>query len=402
MFPSRLRLALAVPLSSAVVPTLHGQDVEVRGQIGGGMAFGWPGVVVSIPALRVGTISGDLGRFILRGKGAPGCYELVIRPPPFARITIYRFTAPAAGPVELGEIRVQPHTTAEFVLPFGPGSPVADTLGSCTPATQTPPDSWAAARAQVVGRVTRSGAPLIGLPLDLSCGYLTPRFGQRTYTDSAGRYVFDVELVFPQDQSLSDDWQAPCQVRQAVESLDPPQQTIVSFVPIGTPVRPTTLDWELPEPTFRAARVVGQLSDLNSPPLLLGNSAGFRPGVLPFPQFVSLELRARPDRILTPQYGSIPGPPEFLPLAIRVTTGHQRPTTGSTIYLHVPIRVAGVRATGFARVGAARETAGDIYHAAFTSYDRRLHLLHITVLPQAFTQDSTGVFSATVVVGLFP
>lgn len=127
---------------------------------------------------------------------------------------------------------------------------------------------------------------------------------------------------------------------------------------------------------------------------------------MPFPQFVSLELRQPPDGPELPQYTTIPRPSEFMPVAIRIA-GRFRPTGTSTVYLLVPGRIASLlshrgRAVGFVQVvpvgGERRET----FLAASTSYDRRLHLLQISVLPEAFHQDSLGTLSATAVVGIFP
>ena len=271
----------------------------------------------------------------------------------------------------------------------------------------SPPDSWPTRVAQIAGRVTRGGVPLIGLPLDLRCGYLTPDFSQRTFTDSTGRYLFNLNLVFPQEQSLADGDEARCEIRQAQVTLDPPRQTNVLFAQAGSAPRTTQVNWDLPDPVFEPGRAVGHWWSIEPNPVLirLGQFTALRVGVVPFPAFMALELIAPPTEPQLPQYRTIPGPTEWFPLAIRVS-GRIRPTTGSTVYLLMPDRIASTLssraiAVGFVRMENVTAGSREQYYATGTQYDSRLHMLQVDVLPPAFHLESNGDIAATILIGFF-
>jgi hypothetical protein len=409
----RLLHLLLLPLATT---TAAAQEWQVRGRVAGdGPAF--PGALVSIPALRAGTIAGELGRFVLRASGPAQCYELILRAAE-ARTTHYRFLAPSQGELDLGDIWIRPRyprisdtvvrVLPELIRPLVPKREARDTMGTCLPSTVAAPESWPAARALVVGRMTRGGRPLRGVSLGFHCGYLEPFVQPDTRTDSTGSFRFDALLAFPQDQMLADSGQAQCTVRIVGESIDTALTPIVSFGPASANPPLTRIDWRLPDPILRAVRVVGMVTD-RAQPLTIPGIAALSPGVFPRPQVISLAIVSRPDSIVTPQYPGGRPPGQLLPMAIRVSTGRQVPTTGSYIYVLVPRRIAesitprgGVRA--FVRVPRDGNRDEDVYLELGVTYDASLGQLRFTLVDRHFSdlRNSANMYEAVVVMTVVP
>ncbi|HEV8599485.1 MAG TPA: hypothetical protein VGQ69_09010 [Gemmatimonadales bacterium] len=390
--------ALPLLLLAAAQSGAQGQSWEIKGRVFV-REFGYPAAVVSIPALRVGTIADDLGNFVIRAEGAQQCYELLIRTRA-AMVRILRFVAPEHGQLDLGNItlgrslsrqeREEERRPEQFLpAPDQPPPERRDTVGTCRPSEKNPAESWPTAHARVVGHLTRGGMPLRGGTLDFSCGYNEPYFSMRRQTDSVGAFLFDAVLSFPQEQALADSSQAECHLRHARVSLDSAVSRLVTFGPAAAPAPITTLDWQLPDPSFRPVRVVGQVRGVGEA-LVIPGIAAFRPGVLPAPQAVSLELLPLPEGIVVRPYSHRAAPAQLLPVAVRVATGRKVPSTGSSIYLELPRRFAeamqaGGSIRGFLKVSRPGETAQSEYREIEAGYDRSLHYVLIDLLPRDFT-----------------
>lgn len=382
--------ALSLFLLVALPSRARAQQWELKGRVSF-RDFGYVGAVISIPALRVGTISGELGGFVIRAEGAQECYELLIRTRS-APVTVFRFVAPDHGQLDLGTInlgrnlrseeRGEERRTQPFSpLPDLPPPERRDTVGTCRPVQERPAESWPTAHARVVGHLTRGGMPLSGVTLDFNCGYNEPYFSLRRQTDSVGAFLFDAVLTFPQEQALADSGQAECHLQQARASLDSAVSRLVTFGPVAAPAPITALEWQLPEPSFRPVRVVGQVHLAEF--LVIPGIAAFRPGVMEGPQAVSVELLPLPEHVAIRPWSQREVPAELLPVAVKVATGRKVPSGGSTILLHLPRRFAEAMQAGGSIRGFLK--AQNAFREIAAGYDRSQHLVVVDLLPRDFT-----------------
>ena len=395
------RLSLLVPLFAGLiglpkVPLAAQGGWEVTGELAG-PAPGWHGAIVAVPALRVGTLAGGLGRFTLRARAAGGCYEAVIRTQG-RHLTHLRFLAPDSGRRDLGRIVIRELTDwPDRNLGDPPPPEVHDTLGTCTPEVSGGSLRWPAAHAIVQGRLLRGERPLAGVPIDLSCGYY---HRPRATTDTTGGFRFESVLEFPDDQVLADGYQASCRLTIAAVAFDPPLPILVTFAPFTSAAPITQADWRLPAPTFQNGRIIG-LSELSNEPIVLNGTVSVSAGLPNAQQMVSLEIVPRPVDIV----GCEGMRCTLLPHAIRTGTGWKLPGQ-VTLRIALPDEYArrvgaGERLVAFTRLPADQRRADRQLRQLEVQYDRRLQIVQVTALSNDFDDIGTpeGTFHATIVLG---
>lgn len=392
---------IVVLVQAAVAPN----SVEIRGHVVSG-----PRAVISIPALRIGTVAYESGAFKLHLRPRSDCYELLVTSVTRER-TVYRFRPPLAGRLDLGDIRL-PLRPPAMTWPDLPPL-VADTTGACVPRGGPWPEVWTAGHARVHGTVSRGGRPLRRASVDVSCPYVGA-FG-RAATDSLGGFTTTLTVTFPADQALVDGGRTTCQLRHATESIDSPWPVEVRFALPDREAIDHNVAWALPEPDFRPSIVIAEPGDAMTP-ARLGNAVAFRPGVLGAPQQVRIGLVPRvaaptlylehscslppnADRAWGWEYChmSLAQPDTLfrrylLPLGLSVSTGRKQASTGSSVYLNLPGEYVDAIAAGgvleaYSRVPIRYTSDSTAFVKHGLSYDPSLHLLSINFLSLGYDDE---------------
>ncbi len=383
---------------------------EVHGQLTG-IVTGWPGAVIAVPVLRIGTIAGDRGTFKLRSTAPGGCYEAIVRTG-HRHVTHLWFSAPESGLKELGEIEIA-GLPGDWEPPLDLPA-VHDTIRGCRPDRFSDETSWPSVHATLTGKLLRGARPLAKVPIDLGCGNIR---SIRTHTDSLGNFGFYYPLSFPDDQSLADGWEADCKLWIATVTLDEPQRLTLTFGRHDARAPEHRIVWKLPEPDFTPRRLIEQPRGREAP-LRLPGTASFSPGVLTTAVTAGLQLMNRPRNVELYEAGacSFPTPVsrawnwqkceyrpgrrietrtrDVLPAAIRLTTGRQQATTGSDVILAVPAayaaRVAkGERVEAVARLPARYKGPPDAFVPVSVSYSPSLQTLSWSLIDFHFDDERT-------------
>ncbi len=381
--------ALLLAAGPGTSPLNAQREWVVKGSLTG-IAGGWPGAVVAVPVLRIGTIAGDRGAFTLRGVATAGCYEAIIRTQQ-RHVTHLRFLAPDSGTASVGDVQI---ASLPYVETFGAPLPEQhDTVGLCRPTRVSDDLSWPAAHATVSGRLLRGTRALAQVPLDLSCH---PRGSIRTLTDSTGAFRFTYQLLFPDNLMLAAGSVALCRLWIATVTMDGEYSFQVQFGSPAEPAPVTATTWALPEPDLRPRAAIGRVEARNAP-LRLNGTISFSPGVFPAPQLVGLELTELPRHITfrAAGYPDRPSPSfEVLPVALRVTTGHQLPTTGSDFIFAVPEAYArrvsaGERLEAWVRVPPHYNRGPDTFMPVGTNFWPPLQTASFTLAAAVFDDSRT-------------
>jgi hypothetical protein len=408
----RLRiLAIAgVAWLTAAAPASGQRGWEVHGKLTG-VVTGWPGAVIAIPVLRVGTIAGGRGTFKLRSTAPGGCYEAIVRTQR-RHLTHLWFSAPESGYKDLGDIEIA-ELPRDWDLPLDAPA-VHDTIRGCQPERFSDEITWPSVHATLVGQLLRGRRPLAKVPIDLGCGVMP---SIRTHTDSGGKFRFSYPLSFPDDQSLADGGEADCHLSVATITLDEPRRLTLTFGPHSARAPEHQILWRLPEPDLRPRRIIEQARGRDAP-LRMNGTVSFSPGVLTAAATVGLQLMDRPKRVELFEAGACSFPTgasrgwnwqrcayrmgrpidmggrELLPVALRVTTGQQQATTGSHMILAVPAAyaarvAAGERFEAFARLPARYKGPLNAFTTVSVSYSPSLQTLSWSLSDFHFDDDRT-------------
>lgn len=321
-------------------------SLEVRGRVPPN-----PDVIISVPALRTGTVAAKGGAFRLRLPPAKGCQELLVR---YSSVrTVVRFLVPASGgPVDLGDVKLPKREPSEFRI--GAEPLVSDTVGTCIPVGGPWPERWLGAQAAVRGIVTRNGRPLRQASINVNCGpYIT---SEPARTDDSGTYSLTVGAWFPHDLDLVDG-RAAC-LLYIGWGFDAPVPLELQFSPVGKPVSAAKVDVALPGPNFTLGDTVAQSGDYNTPMPRFRDAVAFRAGTMSGSDLVRIAIVNRPAEPAVYRRGvcRLPaggGPvsanscdlrlelpdslaaSQLLPLGVLVSTGRVQPS-GGKVLLNLP------------------------------------------------------------------